>query len=101
MYFRTCVRLENLVQDKSLWTVIDARQSPNSLKKGAYCLRNVNDRTKRLYLAADNKAKLVFSLVFPIGHDSLCDLSKLSVLALENQFIDGYNVIDIEKDKII
>lgn len=90
--FRTCERFQNIVQDRSLWIRVDARQSPNTLQKALYCLHNVNEHTKQMHLAGDNKSKLLFDLAFPIGKHGTCTFSKLTVLALENQFIDGYKV---------
>lgn len=82
---RTCQRLHELVKDPRLWKVIDARCSPNTLEKVQYCEERINDRTTRVLFAADSRCKEIVSNRLFKGSVG----QNLTVLALENQRIDG------------
>lgn len=87
--FRTCQRFNYLVKDANLWKHVDGRQPPNTAEKVHFIKDRFNERTTHILLSADQRYKEIVSYKdFTLP----CLAKNLTVLALENQCIDGREV---------
>ncbi|XP_018324801.1 uncharacterized protein LOC108736746 isoform X2 [Agrilus planipennis] len=86
---RTCTRFERLVTDPKFWKHVYARKPPNDISKAEFITNNVGSYTKHILLAGDKRSDQIIPLSIFTQENFL---TNITVLALENQFLDGKTV---------
>lgn len=90
MLCRASRRLECLCEEDVFWKRIDARRKPFTLETILYCLKRTDANTIQLSLSGRNRSDDIMSLPLSVN---IKTSQSLRVLALENQTINGDEVI--------
>lgn len=82
-------RFSLLVQDVTLWKLIEARRNPNTIEKIKFCELQINKRTKQICFAGEYRSNVITNLDF-LKDPNIYE--NLTVLALENSYLNGKEV---------
>ncbi|XP_050305403.1 uncharacterized protein LOC126742683 isoform X2 [Anthonomus grandis grandis] len=83
---RTCTKFEQIVEDKQLWKLIDARDNPNTTEKARYISERVHQETSQIMVRAESTR---CGNIRVEDLRSWMKLQNLQILALENQCFNG------------